>query len=217
MSIKVLIVDDHQIMREGLRYMFEKESDIEVISEAENGRQALQMATKMNPDVIIMDINMPDMNGTEATKRILKDAPWIKIVALSMHSDRVFVAEMLKAGAYGYLLKDCSRNDILNAIRAVYKNKRYLGPEITGIVLEDYVQRINTEDNLEAALLTSKEREILQLIAEGNTSKQIASNLNIALKTVESHRVNIMNKLDIHNIADLTKFAIRHRITQVER
>jgi len=214
MSIRILIVDDHQIMREGLCSMIEQEAGFEVIGDASNGREALEMIERNRPDVVIMDINTPDMNGTEATRRVAKDYPKTKIVALSMHSDKFFVIEMLKAGAAGYLLKDCSKNEILDAIRTVADNKKYLCPDITGLVLDDFVQKSSEGDHSVITRLTRKEREVLQLIAEGHTSKEIASELHIAVKTVETHRLNIMSKLEIHSIAELTKFAIRHGITE---
>jgi len=216
MSIKILIVDDHQIMREGLCSMIEQESGFTVVGDASNGREALELIEDTYPDVVIMDINMPDMNGTEATRRITKEYPNIRIVALSMHSDKYFVTEMLKAGAAGYLLKDCSKNEIVEAIKTVADNKNYLCPEITGIILEDFVQNTISNRHSEMARLTKKEREVLQLIAEGHTSKEIASMLHNSTKTVETHRVNIMSKLEIHSIAELTKFAIRHGITNLD-
>ena len=214
--IKIVLVDDHKIMREGIRAMLDLENGLEVVSEAENGREALEIALDIIPDIIIMDINMPDMNGTEATRRIRKSCPETRIIALSMHSDRFFVTEMLQAGASGYLLKDCSGQDIVTAIRTVHAGKSFLSPEITGIVIEDYIQKSSKENPKSPAQLTTKEREVLQLIAEGNTSKEISSHLNIATKTVDSHRINIMNKLDLHNIAELTKFAIRYGITDLD-
>jgi len=216
MTIKIVLVDDHQIMREGIRAMLDLEKGLEVVSEAENGREALEIALDIKPDIIIMDINMPDMNGTEATRRIRKNCPGTRIIALSMHSDRFFVAEMLQAGASGYLLKDCSGQDIVTAIRSVHAGKSFLSPEITGVVIEDYIQNSSKDNPKSPTQLTTKEREVLQLIAEGNTSKEISSHLNIATKTVDSHRINIMNKLDLHNIAELTKFAIRYGITDLD-
>ncbi len=216
MSISILIVDDHQIMREGLCSMIEQEPGFSVVGDASNGREALELIEETQPDVVIMDINMPDMNGTEATRRVTKEFPNTRIVALSMHSDKYFVTEMLKAGASGYLLKDCSKNEIVEAIRTVAADKSYLCPEITGIILEDYVQKTTDESQSEMARLTKKEREVLQLIAEGHTSKEIASRLHSATKTVETHRLNIMSKLEIHSIAELTKFAIRHGITDLD-
>jgi DNA-binding NarL/FixJ family response regulator len=216
MTIKIVLVDDHKIMREGIRAMLETENSLEVVSEAENGREALEIALDIKPDIIIMDINMPDMNGTEATRQIRKSCPETRIIALSMHSDRFIVTDMLQAGASGYLLKDCSGQDIITAIRTVHAGKNFLSPEITGVVIEDYIQKSSKENPKSPAQLTTKEREVLQLIAEGNTSKEISSHLNIATKTVDSHRINIMNKLDIHNIAELTKFAIRYGITDLD-
>ncbi len=213
MSIKICIVDDHQMMREGLRSMLERETDLKIVCEAENGRDAMRLIPDIRPDVVIMDINMPDMNGIEATRQIIQENPRIKVIALSMHKDKYFVTDMLKAGASGYLLKDCSRQELNDAIRAVAESKCYLSPEITGVVIDDYIHHVSAEEVSTASKLTPKEREVLQLIAEGNTSKETASRLGIAVKTVESHRINIMNKLDIHTIADLTKFAIRHGIT----
>lgn len=216
MSIKILIVDDHQIMREGLCSMIEQEPGFTVVGDASNGREALELIGENQPDVVIMDINMPDMNGTEATRQVTKEYPNTRIVALSMHSDKYFVTEMLKAGASGYLLKDCSKSEIVEAIKTVAADKSYLCPDITGIILEEYVQKSSDESESEIKRLTKKEREVLQLIAEGHTSKEIASVLHIATKTVETHRLNIMSKLELHSIAELTKFAIRHGITDLD-
>jgi len=213
MNTNIIIVDDHQIMREGLRSMFEPESDITVVGEAENGRDAIQLIQKKLPHVVIMDINMPDLNGIDTTRQLTAELPEVKIIALSMHSDTYMVTEMLKAGASAYLLKDCSRQDIIAAIRAVAAGKSYLSPEITGVVIDNFVKQTSPDKSSDVSKLTSKEREVLQLIAEGLTSKEIASRLGTAPKTIESHRSNIMKKLDIHTIADLTKFAIRHGIT----
>ncbi len=215
--IKILLVDDHKLMREGIRSMLEQENDLTVIGEAGNGREAVDLAEELSPDIVVMDINMPDMNGTEATRQIRKQVAGCRIIALSMHSDKYIVMEMLKAGASGYLLKDCSGRDIISAIHSVHEGKSYLSPEITGVVIEDFVQASDRKPGSTPAQLTAKEREVLQLIAEGYTSKEISAHLHIAAKTVDAHRINIMNKLDIRNIAELTKFAIRHGITHLEK
>jgi DNA-binding NarL/FixJ family response regulator len=196
MSTKVLIADDHQIMREGLRAMLEKEYDLTVVGEADNGRMTLRLARELAPDVIIMDVAMPDLNGIEATRQIIAELPSVKIIALSMHDDRRFVLNMLKAGAAGYMLKDCAFKDLAKAIRAVRANKTYLSDESSAF-----------------QLLSPREREVLQLIAEGKTSPKIAELLHISVKTVETHRQQIMVKLKIKSIAELTKYAIREGLT----
>jgi DNA-binding NarL/FixJ family response regulator len=189
---------------------------MEVVAEAENGRAAARLAAEMAPDVIIMDVTMPDLNGVEATKQILSKSPDIKIIALSMHSDTLFVTEMLKSGAAGYLLKDCAFEELTRAIRTVVDGKTYLSPSISGVVVEDYLHRLSKVDFSNSDVLTDREREVLQLMAEGNSTKQIALRLHISTKTVETHRRQIMGKLDIHTVAELTKYAIRKGLTSLE-
>jgi len=213
MSTKVLIADDHQIVREGLRTMLEKEHDIKVVGEAEDGRMTLRLAWELVPDVIIMDVAMPDLNGIEATRQIIAELPTVKIIALSMHDDRRFVLNMLKAGAAGYMLKDCAFKDLAKAIRVVMANKTYLSHEIADIVVKDYLANSSPGESSVFQLLSPREREVLQLIAEGKTSGQIADNLHISVKTVESHRQQIMIKLKIKTVAELTKYAIREGLT----
>jgi two-component system response regulator NreC len=209
MSTRVLLADDHKITRQGLRSLLEKQPDIEVVAEAENGREAVRLAAEVAPDIIIMDLTMPDLNGVEATKKILSQSPDIKIIALSMHSDALFVTEMLKSGAAGYLLKDCAFDELARAIKTVMENKSYLSPSISGVVVEDYIHRLSTTDFKSADILSDREREVLQLMSEGKSTKQIAVKLHISVKTVETHRRQIMRKLDIHTVAELTKYAIR--------
>ena len=216
MSIRILLADDHKITRQGLRSLLEKQKDMEVVAEADNGRSAVQLAAELDPDIIIMDVTMPDLNGVEAAKQILAKSPEIKIIALSMHSDALFVTEMLKSGASGYLLKDCAFEELTRAIRTVADDKTYLSPAISGVVIEDYLHRLNTTDFTGPDILTDREKEVVQLMAEGNSTKQIALKLHISVKTVETHRRQIMNKLDIHNVAELTKYAIRKGITSLE-
>ena len=217
MAIRVLIADDHKIMLAGLRSLLEKQSDIEVVGEAENGRKAVQMAQEKKPDVVVMDVSMPDLNGIEATTQIKESVPESRVIALSMHSDKRFVMGMLRAGAAGYLLKDCASQELANAIAQVAGGKKYLSPEITGVVINDFLQGGSPEeDETVASVLSAREREVLQLIAEGWSTKQIASHLYVSIKTIETHRRQIMKKLDLHSIADLTKYAIREGLTSVE-
>jgi DNA-binding NarL/FixJ family response regulator len=213
MSIKVLIADDHQIVREGLRALLEKEIDIRVLGEAEDGRMVLRMARELQPDVIIMDVAMPDLNGIEATRQIVGELPGVKIIALSMHDDRRFVLNMLKAGAAGYMLKDCAFKDLAKAIRVVMSHKTFLSPEVADIVVKDYLSTTQTAESSAFNQLSPREREVLQLLAEGKTSALIAESLHISIKTVETHRQQIMVKLKIRSVAELTKYAIREGLT----
>ena len=213
MKIKVLIADDHQIVREGLRSMLEKEPWIKVVGEAEEGRTALRLARELTPDVIIIDVAMPDLNGIEATRQILAEFPAIKIIALSMHDDRRFILNMVKAGAKGYLLKDSAFKDLVTAIRVVVANKTYLSSEITDIVVKDYLATSTSEESSAFSLLSPREREVLQLIAEGKTTNQMAEDLHISIKTVETHRAQLMAKLGVKGVAELTKYAIREGLT----
>jgi DNA-binding NarL/FixJ family response regulator len=216
MTIRVLIADDHTIMRAGLRSLLEKEDQIEVVAEAENGRKAVQLAVENEPDVVVMDVSMPDLNGIEATSQVLESLPKAKVIALSMHTDKRFVMGMLRAGASGYLLKDCASRELASAIVTVASNKKYLSPDIAGVVIEDSLYGGQQEENTVSSILSAREREVLQLIAEGWSTKQIASHLYVSVKTIETHRRQIMKKLDLHNIADLTKYAIREGLTSVE-
>jgi len=216
MTIRVLIADDHTIMRAGLRSLLEKEDQIEVVAEAENGRKAVQLAVTHKPDVVVMDVSMPDLNGIEATSQVLESLPEAKVIALSMHSDKRFVMGMLRAGAFGYLLKDCASRELANAIVSVASNKKYLSPDIAGVVIEDSLYGGKPEGETVSSMLSAREREVLQLIAEGWSTKQIAAHLYVSVKTIETHRRQIMKKLDLHNIADLTKYAIREGLTSVE-
>jgi DNA-binding NarL/FixJ family response regulator len=216
MSIKILIADDHRIMRSGIRSMLDKESDMEVVGEAENGRMTVRLAQELAPDVVIMDIAMPDLNGIDASRQILSEDPDIKVVALSMHSNEQFVSGMLNAGASGYLLKDCDFGELILAIRSVVADRSYLSPGVASIVLETYRREVSRTGCQEFDLLSSREREVLQLVAEGKTSKKIASLLNVSMKTVDAHRHQIMHKLNIHSVAGLTKYAIVKGILPLE-
>ncbi|MHC4758678.1 MAG: response regulator [Planctomycetota bacterium] len=217
MSIKILIADDHKITRQGLRSLLEKENDMEVVAEAEDGRSAVKIVRQLKPDVVIMDVSMPDLNGILACKQILGEFDKVKVIGLSMHSDTLFIAEMLKSGASGYLLKDCAFEELARAIRAVYNGNSYLSPGISGVVIDDYIHRLSKGQVKDKSdVLTERETEILQLLAEGKSTKQIALKLHISVKTVETHRRQIMNKLNIHTVAELTKYAIRKGLTTLE-
>ena len=216
MKTRIVLADDHRIMREGLKSLLNEESDMEVVGEADNGRRAIEMVEEIVPDVVVMDIGMPELNGIEATRRIVLDHPDTKVVALSMHSDRRFMAEILKAGAAGYLLKDGAFDELAGAIRTVIAKKVYLSPRIADVVVEDYVRHLPRNEPSAFAALTPREREVLQLLAEGKATKQAAACLHVSVKTVETHRRQIMTKLDIHSVAELTKYAIREGLTSVE-
>jgi len=216
LSIRVLLADDHQIMRQGLRALLEAEPDFEVVGEADNGRMALQMAKELKPQVGVMDIGMPDLNGVEATRKLTAELPRVRVLALSMHSDTQFIQGMLQAGAYGYLLKDSAVEELVGAIRAVAAEKTYLSPTIAGSVVDHFVRAVPKEEGSSPSPLTAREREILQLLAEGNTTKQMAYSLHISVKTVETHRRQIMLKLDIHTVAELTKYAVREGMTSLD-
>ncbi|MBI4826968.1 MAG: response regulator transcription factor [Nitrospirae bacterium] len=212
---KILIADDHKIMRDGLRMLLEKQEDFKVIAEAGDGRSAVRMALDLSPDLIVMDASMPDMNGIEATRQILSKDTSIKIIALSMHSERQYIIEMLKAGAQGYVLKDCAYDELINAIRSVLNDVMYLSPKISDAILTEYINNVPFKNITAFSSLTNREREVLQLIAEGNTTKEIAGLLNVSVKTVETHRQQLMNKLKIHSIAGLTKYAVREGLTSL--
>lgn len=216
MSTKVLIADDHKIVREGLRALIEKHETMEVVAEAQNGLEAVRLVRKLQPDVVIMDMGMPQMNGIEATREVTAHNPKIKVIALSMHSDKRFVLQMIKAGASGYLLKDSAFEELITAIRTVVSNQSYLSPKITDVVIKDYVQTLSKGDVSAFSVLTVREREVLQLLAEGRSTKEIAGSLNVSVKTVESHRQQVMDKLNIRSVAELTKYAIREGLTSLE-
>ena len=216
MRTRVLLVEDQKITRQGLRSLLDTNTAIEVVGEAESGRKAIELTKKLRPEVVIMDISMPDLNGIEATRQIMADDAKLKIIALSMHADRQYVAKMLEAGASGYLLKDCAFDELEIAIKTVMKNHTYLSPKIAGVVVKDYVVRLTASEALAQTELTPREREVLQLLTEGKTTKEIAYRLKLSGKTVEAHRKNIMEKLDVHSVAELTKYAIRHGITSLD-
>ena len=216
MPTKILLADDHAIIRQGLRSMLEQQPDIEVVGEVEDGRKALESAEQLSPDLVIMDISMPNLNGIDATRKIVGGPGETKVIALSIHSSKRFVTEMLKAGASGYILKECLFDELIEAIKTVQRGGIYLSPRITGVVVDDYVRRLSGKYQPEAPELTAREREVLQLLTEGKSTKQIALQLHVSTKTIESNRRNIMDKLGIHSVAELTKYAIREGLTPLE-
>ncbi len=215
MAVNIILADDHTLFREGLLSILNGELEFTVIAQAENGREVVKLARKMDVDVIVMDIAMPELNGIEATRQVLHENPELKVVALSMHSDRHFVTGMLKAGAKGYLLKDCAGSELIQAVREVLQDRYYISEEISTTVLNDYVGKL-VEEGGETSELSSREREVLQLIAEGKATQEIAETLFISVKTVEAHRAKIKAKLKLSSIPELTKYAIREGLTSLE-
>ena len=215
MKIKILLVDDHKILRDGICSIVKGYPDMEVIGEAADGIIAMRLVQELSPDVVIMDISMPNLNGIDATRKIIADHPKIKIIALSMHHDKQFVSEIFKAGASGYLLKDCAFDELEHAVRIVMDGKTYINPEIASLIIESLVNQPQATSQKAFSLLTDREREVLQLIAEGESTKEIAVMLSVSAKTIESHRRQVMGKLNIRNVAELTKYAIREGLTSV--
>ena len=215
MPIRILLADDHQIMRQGLSALLQGQPDMEVVAEAGEGRTALNLARELAPDVIVMDVAMPNLNGIETARMVGNELPNIKVIALSMHSDRRFVKEMLKAGAQGYLLKDCDPEELIRAIRSVIANQAYLSPQVAGSVIDGFVRQSVDAQGSAYSVLSSREREVLQLLAEGMSTKAISGRLNVSSKTIETHRRNIMDKLGIQNMAELIKYALREGLTDL--
>jgi two-component system response regulator NreC len=204
--IRILLADDHGVVRQGFKMILGAEADMEIVGEAANGREAVELAERLKPDIVVMDVAMPELNGIEATRRLAEAAPHARVLALSMHKDSVYVRETLRAGARGYLLKDSGANDLVAAVRAVASGEGYLSPAVSNAVLDDYRRHVTNAIDL----LTSREREVLQMLAEGKTNKEIAATLNLSVYTVDAHRGHIMEKLNLHSINELVRFAVRN-------
>jgi len=214
-KIRILLADDHTILREGIRALLEDQPDIVVVGEAEDGRWTVHLAHELRPDVVVMDIAMPLLNGLEATRQIKRDCPDIRVLVLTMHDNEEYIRQVLKAGASGYVLKHAAANELVEAIRTVHRGDAVLSPTIARKVIEDYL-RTNAVRSMPAPdELTPREREVLQLIAEGHTSKEIAELLGLSIKTVQAHRASLMQKLNLHDRSDLVKYAIQKKIIEV--
>jgi two-component system response regulator NreC len=213
-KIRILLADDHTILRDGIRALFEDEVDMECVGEAEDGRTAVKMARELQPDVVLMDIAMPLLNGLEATYQIKRENPNINVLILTMHDNEEYIRQVLAAGAMGYILKDAAARELLVAVRAVHRGEAVLSSAVTRLVIEDYLRWGNNHSEVSSNCLTPREREVLQLIAEGYTNKQIAEILCISIKTVQAHRSNLMQKLDLHDRAELIKYAIQKKIIE---
>jgi two-component system response regulator NreC len=203
---RILLADDHAVVRQGFKMILGAQTDMEIVGEAANGREAVELAEKLKPDIVVMDVAMPELNGIEATRRLLASTPHARVIALSMHKDSVYVREILRAGARGYLLKDSGAEDLVRAIRAVAGGESWLSPAVSNAVLDDYRRHVTNPIDL----LTSREREVLQMLAEGKTNKEIAVVLNLSVYTVDAHRGRIMEKLNLHSINELVRFALRN-------
>jgi DNA-binding NarL/FixJ family response regulator len=215
MAIRILIADDHQLFREGLVNLISRSSEMEIIGQAENGREVIEMAAELKPEVILMDIGMPEINGIDATRIIKKNHPNIKIVALSMHSDRQYIKGMLEAGASGYLLKNSTVDQAIEAVKLVNGGKKYLSTDITEALIENYLGK-DKQSFIESTDLTQRELEILKLYAEGKETREIAKMLYLSVKTIGTHRQNILEKLGLRNTADMVKFALKHEIIDLD-
>lgn len=216
MTIRIVLADDHKMLRDGLRALISEQNNMDVIGEAASGQEAVQLVEKLAPDVVIIDIGMPGLNGIEATRQIMALASKPKVIGLSMHADRRYVSQMLSAGASGYVLKDNAFDELVRAIRTVAVGQTYLSPLIAGTVVMELKRKSNGDDGSVFSILTAREREVLQNIAEGVSTKEIAFSFGVSVKTIETHRRQIMEKLDLHSVAELTKYAVKEGLTGLE-
>lgn len=216
-KIRVLLAEDHTIVREGLRSLLEATGRVEVVGEADNGRSAVEVARELRPDVAIVDVSMPELDGVEATRQIKKAAPQVRVIVLTMHSAEVYMKEVFRAGASGYLVKKTAARDLLMAVEAVMRDEMYLSPAISKVVIDRYVEVGGEALSREGYnALSDREREVLKLVAEGRTNREVADMLNVAEKTVATHRANVMRKLELHNMSELVRYAVRERLIDVD-
>ena len=216
MGVRIILVDDHGIIRQGLRSLLESQPGVKVVGEAEDGKSAIELVRQLQPDIVITDVTMPNLNGIETTHQITHLFPKVKGIGLSGHSDNSFIMGMLKAGASAYVLKQCLFDELLEAIQVVHKGGRYLGPEVTKAVVSSYVQLLSESNNSPLETLSERERQVLQLITEGKSTKQIAADLHVSTKAIESNRRKIMEKLNSHSLAELVKYAIAGGLTSLD-
>jgi len=212
MKIRIIVADDHRLMRQGLSSLLDAEPDLQVVGGADSGREAVSLTAKLQPDVVVIDIAMPDLNGVEATRQIKRDNPGVRILALSTHKDVRYATGMVQAGANGYVLKTAAFDQLAEAIRCIMGGESYLSPEIASVMMQDYAHRLRQDDSTPQAVLTEREREVIQLVAEGKSTREISEMLHLSPKTVDSHRQKMMDKLDLHTVAELTRYAIREGI-----
>jgi DNA-binding NarL/FixJ family response regulator len=215
LELKILLADDHQILRSGLRALLESQPGFEVVGEAQDGRTAVRLVSELSPDVVIMDLRMPDLNGVETTRLAVAAKPDVRIIVLSAHFDHRMVGEAIKAGAAGYVAKESAFEELARAIRTVMSGKRFLSPRVTAGVIDEYLQSGTTDDGV-CSPLSAREREVLQLMADGKSTKEIAMHLQLSIKTIETHRLRIMQKVNLHSVAELTKYALREGITSLD-
>lgn len=213
MTTRIVIADDHQLFREGLRSLLERQSDVRVVAEADDGHTAIEAVNRQHPDIAIIDVSMPGLNGIETTRRVIADSPQTRVIGLSMHSEKRFIVEMFKAGAHAYLLKSSAFSELASAIHAVNAGQPFVSPKLAGTFVKDYIGQLKTDEESPFSSLTGREREVLQLLAEGYTSKEIAQQLVISVHTAESYRKQVMEKLNLHNVAELTRYAIREGLS----
>ena len=213
---KILLADDHKLLIDALRPLLERHRDVEVVGVATDGLEAVRLASELKPDIVLMDISMPGMNGVDAARNVLRDLPETKVIMLSMHADRRFIQAALRTGARGYILKESAAREVIEAIQAVQQGQVYFSHSVRDQVLSDYVERLRDDAQTGASPLSGREREVLQMLAEGKPTKVIAELLHVSVKTIETHRKQIMDKLDLHSIAELTKYAIREGLTQLD-